>query len=220
MRLPALVVSLTAVVAAIPAAAGAPADGRSLREADLALARAVAGHDRGAFAALLGEEAVFAGGGGAPLRGRAAVVDGWAELLAAGGPRLRWAPELAELAASGELGYTVGHFDLETTGADGQVVRREGRYVTVWRRGSDGTFVAELDAALRPPGEGEAAELVRSPERRLTSRAGDMVAEAGSYRRKDEASAAGFYLAIRRRTPDGTLAAALESLLPARRGTD
>jgi ketosteroid isomerase-like protein len=164
MRLPApALLPLAAFLAALPAVAGPPADGRSLREADLALAHAVAGHDRAAFAALLGEEAVFAGGGGAPLRGRAAVVDGWSELLAAGGPRLRWTPELAELAASGELGYTVGHFDLETAGADGQVVRHEGRYVTVWRRGSDGTFVAELDAALRPPGEGEAAELVRSP---------------------------------------------------------
>jgi hypothetical protein len=41
-----------------------------------------------------------------------------------------------------------------------------------------------------------------------------MVAEVGSYRRRGEAAAAGSYLAIRRRTPDGTLAAALESLLP------
>jgi hypothetical protein len=40
------------------------------------------------------------------------------------------------------------------------------------------------------------------------------VAEFGSYRRHGGASAAGSYLAIRRRTPDGALAAALESLLP------
>lgn len=59
---------------------------------------------------------------------------------------LRWEPLRAEMAQSGDLGYTVGRFQnivVDSTGAD-QVVR-QGIYVSIWRRQADGSWKVEMD---------------------------------------------------------------------------
>lgn len=191
-----------------------PADARTLREADQALARAVEQHDRAAFESLLSDEAWFAGGG-RPLQGRAAVGAAWASFFDPAGPRMRWAPELAELSRSGDLGYTVGHYLLESRDAEGRSVKREGRYVTVWRREVDGAFRVAVDSPLIPPGDDAPGDARRSADRRLSSRDGDLVVEAGAWRPGNGPGRGGLYLVIRRRTREGTLATALETVLPA-----
>jgi ketosteroid isomerase-like protein len=213
MRLHALAL-LGALAAAPPPAAGAPADARSLREADAALARALAGGDRGAFAALLAEDTCFSDGG-RPLVGRAAVVAAWDELFAKDGPRLTWEPELAELSTSGDLGYTAGSYRLEATDAAGAPVVRTGRYVTVWRREADGAYRALADAPLRPPADGESAGLLRARSHRHVSRDGDLVVELGTYARAGSDRPAGTWLSVLRRARDGALALALDTLSPA-----
>lgn len=194
-------------------AAPATADGRTLREADQALARAVDQRDRAAFEALLAEDAYFLGGPDG-LKGRAAVLKGWGRFFVANGPRLRWSPELAEMSRSADLGYTVGRYQLEVSDAAGRNVSRNGRYVTVWRRQPDGSFRAAADAPLLPPADGDPVEASRTPERTLTSRDGDLVVEVGTWRAKDASATSGLYLSVRRRTREGTLAAALETVVP------
>lgn len=222
--------ALLAALLAIPAlAAAAPAagdgrkagpmsdplaDARTLREADQALARAVDQRDRAGFGALLAEDAVFAGGG-APLRGRTAVLNGWASFFEPDGPRMSWAPELAEVARSGDLGYTVGHYLFESRDAAGRSVKREGRYVTVWRREADGAFRVAADSPLIPPADDQPPDARRTSDRALSSRDGDLVVEIGTWRAESASPRAGSYLSIRRRTREGTLAAALESIVPA-----
>jgi ketosteroid isomerase-like protein len=190
------------------------ADGRTLRQADQALASAVERHDRAAFEALLAEDAYFAGGG-QPLRGRAAVSKGWASFFEPDGPRLSWAPELAEMSRSGDLGYTVGHYRFESRDAAGRSVKREGRYVTVWRKEADGAFRVALDSPLVPPADDGLPDVGRTADRTLSSGDGDLVVEAGTWRADATPSRGGSYLAIRRRTREGTLAAALETVVPA-----
>ncbi len=51
--------------------------------------------------------------------------------------RATWQPFRADIAASGDLGYTAGHW---TNGADG------GRYVTVWRYSPDATWRVRITA--------------------------------------------------------------------------
>lgn len=215
--------ALLAALAALPLAAvagprskkpaGPPPDGRTLREADQAFDRALAARDPAAFGELVAEDACFAGGGEL-LRGRAAVLKDWGPFFQPDGPRLTWAPELAELARSGDLGYTVGHYRFEARDAAGATTTREGRYVTVWRSGPDGAFRAAADAPLVPPAD-DAPELVRTPACTLTSEERDLVVEVGRWQAKDPAAGRGLYLSIRRRTGDGTLAAALETVLRA-----
>jgi ketosteroid isomerase-like protein len=87
-----------------------------------------------AFAAYLAEDARWFPHGGFIVQGRDAIV---AALAPAPGEKpntLRWEPAGADVAASGELGYTFGHYEYETIGEGGAKVVKHGKYLTVWKR--------------------------------------------------------------------------------------
>jgi ketosteroid isomerase-like protein len=58
---------------------------------------------------------------------------------------LQWEPERADIAASGDLGWTTGRFVSEGPGPDGTTVRVEGIYVSIWRLQPDGTWKVVMD---------------------------------------------------------------------------
>lgn len=62
---------------------------------------------------------------------------------------LTWVPLKAELAASGDLGYTVGKWTFKS--ADGTT--QYGVYVTVWKRQRDGSWKFVVDAGSDTPDE-------------------------------------------------------------------
>ncbi|MFI5356475.1 MAG: YybH family protein [Opitutales bacterium] len=64
---------------------------------------------------------------------------------------LTWAPVEAEVAASGELGYTWGTYEYRSPGADGRDRVSRGHYVTVWRRTTDGRWQFVLDTGSPNP---------------------------------------------------------------------
>lgn len=65
---------------------------------------------------------------------------------------LHWQPERAWIAASGDLGFTVGTYELHTAGADGQAIVQTGRYLTAWRKQADGSWkvAADIGNVARP----------------------------------------------------------------------
>lgn len=123
-------------------------------EADRGFDAAVARGDRAAFSALVATDAVFLGT--TTSRGRPAVVESWGPLLDQDGSvSLRWSPETAVVAASGDLAYTLGAYRLERRDADGRVEAATGDYVTVWRRDPDGRWRAIVDSGTPPRWIGE-----------------------------------------------------------------
>jgi ketosteroid isomerase-like protein len=196
--------ALALVVAAGAAAAADPA--AALRAADVAMSRAVEARDAAAFAAFVDDEAVWGGPAGL-LEGKAAVLARWARFTAPGGPRLAWAPTGGAVAASGELGYTVGDARWEATGADGKPARGEGHYLTVWRAGRDGRWraVFDMDRSPEPPPPGASRATVRS----LTSSAGDLRAEVGTW--SAPGGARGRWLRVLRRGARGALAVVVDT---------
>ncbi len=148
-----LVALMVAAVVAVGCSGGpgqrAEDTAAALRTADEAFARAVLDHDQRAFADAVAEDAVFHGT--TVLRGRVAVVEAWAPLLAEDrATTLTWKPEHAEAAASGDLGYTRGTYRLTRRDGGGAQSTFEGSYVTVWRRGVDGTWRAAVDIGTDP----------------------------------------------------------------------
>lgn len=144
MRYHPLLATLALLLLCPPLAADEAAD--ELRAAELAFAGSVAERDAEQFASFIDEDAVFLGAG--VLRGRAAIVEGWAVFFAEGGPTLTWRPEIVEVRPDG-LGLTRGPYTLTATGEDGEERSSSGLFTSIWRRGDDGWKVI-FDAGCPP----------------------------------------------------------------------
>jgi ketosteroid isomerase-like protein len=72
---------------------------------------------------------------------------------------LTWWPVYAEVAASGDLGYTTGPYVLRETGQGPGGETQHGYYLTVWRRQADAAWkvVADLGVTTPPPAGSDAA---------------------------------------------------------------
>ncbi len=202
-----MVRALAAVAAALLAGAGDAGPTAALLAADAAFDRALAARDPATFATHVAEDAVFAGKG--LLVGREAVAARWARYLDPQGPALRWKPTDAGVAASGDLGWTIG--DARFTWKQKEVDEAGLRYLTVWRRGTGGRWEAVLDGPLQPAPPGPSA---RTPVRTLTSSDGSLEASIGTYeRRTGDRTIRGIFLAVRERR-DGALHTVLDSEVP------
>ncbi len=53
---------------------------------------------------------------------------------------LVWEADFVDVAESGDLGYTYGHYTFEAKDSLGNPIKAEGTFHTVWKRQSDGTW--------------------------------------------------------------------------------
>ena len=113
-----------------------------VREAETAFAATMATRDHAAFAGFVSEEAIFFGRSG-PLRGKAAVLEGWRPLFAEPTAPFSWKPEVVEVLASGTLALSSGSvWDPEG--------KKVGTFNSIWRRDSDGRWRVVFDKGCDP----------------------------------------------------------------------
>jgi len=67
--------------------------------------------------------------------------------------QLLWTPEGARMSPEGDMGFTWGHYEGDSKDAQGNPVKKTGRYMTVWKKQSDGSWKVELDASNDGPAE-------------------------------------------------------------------
>jgi ketosteroid isomerase-like protein len=67
------------------------------------------------------------------------------------GTTLTWKPNKAEAAASGDLGYTLGTWVLRSKDKDGAAITRYGKYCSVWKKQSDGSWKWVVDVGTPSP---------------------------------------------------------------------
>jgi ketosteroid isomerase-like protein len=134
------------------ATAGGAADARALMAADSAFSAAASSRGVEGFLEFVADSATFFDGS-SMHRGREAVGESWRPLLETPGNSMTWKPTSADVAASGDLGYTIGRW--EFTGAEGSA---RGSYVTIWRRQPDGAWkvVVDIGDTDAPPGPEQA----------------------------------------------------------------
>lgn len=120
----------------------------SLRQTETAFAVSVADKDWDQFVSFIADEAIFVAG--AVLRGKQAILDGWAVFFQEGAPKLIWRPEIVEIQEDGELGMTQGPFTVEQPGPDGTVLSQSGSFNSVWERQADGSWKVIFDAGCPP----------------------------------------------------------------------
>ena len=159
---------LTAVLA-VAAAAGSARGGDRERDALLAADREFAAHTAlvgitEGFLAVLTDDAHLMQAGSPTVVGRQAIEKYFeAAKSAVKEPVLAWRPEFAEVAKSGDLGYTIGVWELITEDAKGEPAKRYGKYLSVWRKDRSGRWRVAADIGNGNPPPPAAAPPVVSP---------------------------------------------------------
>ena len=125
-------------------ATGAPAAGVDLqarvaevRASEEAFARTMADRDFLAFGNFIADDAVFVNAG-RPLRGKPAILAFWKRFFDLPNAPFSWKPEVSEVIARGDLGYTTG----PVTSAAGALTAH---FHSTWRRGPDGRWLIVFD---------------------------------------------------------------------------
>ena len=79
------------------------------------------------------------------VTGKAAIRKLLAVHLAPRSPRVTWQPNEADVARSGDLGYTSGSYKMSFKNAAGKSVSDKGKYLIVWKRHADGSWKVLFD---------------------------------------------------------------------------
>ncbi|HUJ95270.1 MAG TPA: DUF4440 domain-containing protein [Terriglobales bacterium] len=130
--------------------AKAAADGSAkLMQLEADFAKATAEHGVEGFISYFADDAV-------DLPDRGPIVSGKENIrksLGTWGPdvSLSWTPVHAEMAASGDLGYTYGTYVYKAKGQDGKPVTGNGKYTTIWKKQKDGSWKVILDMGNSSP---------------------------------------------------------------------
>jgi len=66
---------------------------------------------------------------------------------------LTWEPYLADIAGSGDLGYTLGRYQFMPKDTTGGRSTSHGYYVTIWKKQLDGTWKFVLDTGVQGPAD-------------------------------------------------------------------
>ena len=121
------------------------ADEAELKALDKAWSEAANRKDLDATVAFMAEDGETLAPNEKVARDKAAIRASWAGFMALPDAKIHWEAERAQVAQSGELGYTSGFYTLTFTGTDGKMVSDRGKYLEVWKK-VDGKWKCLSDA--------------------------------------------------------------------------
>ena len=118
----------------------------ALLQTDMEWARfAATGKDVEKILSYWSDDAVVYPPGVAAVSGKAAIRSYISTSLRTPFFSISWKPAQAVVAASGDLGYTMGSNEITFADPKGKVTRAHGRYLTVWRRSGNGPWKCVVD---------------------------------------------------------------------------
>lgn len=138
----------TSALAGQPHGGGAPdpaALAKALAKLDDEWSAAAATRDADRVASFYAEDAIAYPPNEPVAVGREAAKKVWAAYLAEPSFSISWKTVHAEVAASGDLGFTAGTYEDSFKGPDGTMVHETGKYLCTWKRQRDGSWKAIHD---------------------------------------------------------------------------
>jgi ketosteroid isomerase-like protein len=118
-----------------------------LRQLEADFAADVAKHGHDAFLTYFSEDGVeLVDGGGINTKDDMRQQPPWPE-----GTTLTWMPVKAEMAASGDLGYTYGNYVYTAKNKEGKLVANYGKYTSIWKKQKDGQWKVIVDMGNSSP---------------------------------------------------------------------
>lgn len=88
---------------------------------------------------------------GRVISGTQSIAEVMSPVFAADGYLLTWEPDLVSASADGDMGWTSGRYENQRQDSSGAIVQT-GRYLTIWRRQSNGNWKVDLDTGIPDPG--------------------------------------------------------------------
>ena len=144
---------VTVVLLILLAAPFAGAKQKSLKGSDLLVqleaefAADVAKNGHAAFITHFAEDGVeVVDGGGFNTKDAMSKQPEWPE-----GTSLTWTPIKADMAASGDLGYTYGNYIYTAKNKEGKSVTSYGKYTSIWKKQKDGAWKVVVDMGNSSP---------------------------------------------------------------------
>lgn len=109
------------------------------------------------FASYFTEDATFLAPDGPIVEGREAIHATAKGLFSMPGFQLTWKASKAGVAASGDMGYSIGTYQLTANDPAGEPVTSDGKYLTVWQKQADGAWkvIADSPSPVPPPAAAE-----------------------------------------------------------------
>ena len=102
-----------------------------------------------AFRQYLAEEAIQLPSGAHPIHGREAIYLGM--LDAPEDAELAWQPQAAQVASSGDMGFTWGNYQYSYNNSGGVRTVSHGKYLNVWQKDSERGWVVLVDMGNASP---------------------------------------------------------------------
>ncbi len=146
MKRIALAILLTAAVS-FATEQKSPKGSDLLMQLEAEFAADVARHGHAAFVTHFAEDGVeVVDGGGFDSLDAIRKQPPWPE-----GTTLSWTPVRAEMAASGDLGYTYGNYVFTGKNKESKLITSYGKYTSIWRKQKDGQWKVAVDMGNASP---------------------------------------------------------------------
>ena len=149
-----LILLLSSIVAACqpaPPVVDLEAAKKELMDADKAWSETTKSADR--FASFFADDGSLYPPNAPVQTGREAIAAFMTQFLSTPGIAAEWKANGVEVASSGDMGYTTGTVTITVNDPAGNPVTDTQKYVTVWRKGADGSWkvVADIGNSNNPP---------------------------------------------------------------------
>lgn len=79
------------------------------------------------------------------ITGQISIKESMKDFFSSYNSSLRWKPESGNLSKEGDLGYTYGTYIRTYQNQQQEITSSTGRYLTIWRRQPDESYLIELD---------------------------------------------------------------------------
>ena len=126
-------------------AADMDANAKALVKLDDDWSKAAAAKDVDKVASFYADDAIAYPPNEPAANGREAAKKVWAAYFAVPDFKISWKTTHAEMAKSGDLGFTAGTYEDSFKGPDGKMVSEKGKYVCLWKKQKDGSWKAIHD---------------------------------------------------------------------------
>jgi ketosteroid isomerase-like protein len=120
-------------------------DEAAIRKADSAWSVATGSKQINEFMNYVAEDGIIQAPNALTAKGKDAVQKLMSGFFGIPGFTVKWQATKVEVSSSGDIGYSLGAYELSVNDAQGKPITDHGKYTTIWKKQSDGSWKVAVD---------------------------------------------------------------------------